>query len=294
MTLKKDEKLFGYVIYNNDFFPANDLLLSFNNRSFSFGDGFFESIRYSKNHILFWEDHVVRAKATAKLLKLDISIIDWEVLKKQILFLLDNYIGDARVKIHIFRRGGGFYTPKTNEASFLITAYQTTHSAYEFDDNGLKVDIFDEIPQSINKLSSHKTSNALIYILASIYAQENGLDDVFLINQHGNVCETSNSNIFLVFNNIIYTPAIHEGCLDGIMRRKIIQIAEANGFKVNETIISATKIPYADEIFVTNAIKGIRWVSAFKQKRFFHKVSLHLNNLLNSEVDHYIKRQEIY
>ena len=158
-----------YIVFNGKFCEASEVMLSFTNRSFNYGDGVFETIRYTDGKLLYWEEHLERLAQTALFIKLDIDSIDWDSMKESVLFLLDDpEITNARIKIQLFRKGGGLYRPLSNQASYLITAAALSNDAFEMNINGLKIAIYDEVPQTISRMSAHKTSNALIYILVQI------------------------------------------------------------------------------------------------------------------------------
>jgi branched-chain amino acid aminotransferase len=117
--------------------------------------------------------------------------------------------------------------------------------------------------------------------MAALSAKDKGLDDLFLSNDRGNILETSSCNIFVVSNGVLYTPGLDEGCLAGTMRMQIINLAISHGIKVYECAILPQNILAADEIFITNAIRGINWIGGYRTKRFFNNMSRKLIVLLN-------------
>jgi branched-chain amino acid aminotransferase len=109
----------------------------------------------------------------------------------------------------------------------------------------------------------------MLNTLASIYANENDLDNCVLLNERKGVVEVANGNIFIVKDNIVKTPALTEGCIKGIIRSKVIEILTKNqDFTIEETAISPFEIQKADEVFITNAITGIQVVTKYKKKSF--------------------------
>jgi branched-chain amino acid aminotransferase len=117
--------------------------------------------------------------------------------------------------------------------------------------------------------------------MASLTAQEKGLDDVFMTNERGQVLETSNSNLFVVHNGVLYTPSIEDGCIAGTMRMQIINLALANNIKVYECPILPQNMLSADELFITNAIKGVKWVGGFRTKKYTNTMARRFVVLLN-------------
>ena len=120
-----------------------------------------------------------------------------------------------------------------------------------------------------------------MYVMAGINAKERNLDDVLLSNDRGGILESSSCNLFVVSNGVLYTPGLEEGCLAGTMRMQIINLALKNGIKVYECNILPQNLLAADEIFLTNAIRGINWVSGYRTKRYFNNMARKLVAILN-------------
>lgn len=109
----------------------------------------------------------------------------------------------------------------------------------------------------------------MLNTLAAVFAEENDLDNCILLNERKGVVEAINGNIFIVKGNTIKTPALTEGCIKGIIRKKVIEIIEKHPeYTVEETTISPFEIQKADEVFITNAIIGIQPVTNYRKKEF--------------------------
>jgi branched-chain amino acid aminotransferase len=151
---------------------------------------------------------------------------------------------------------------------------------FELNEIGLTIGLFADAAKSIDKLANYKTCSALVYVLASIYKSKAGLDDCLILNSRSNICESTNSNVFLVKDNTIHTPSLEEGCIRGVMRKQIILLGKKNGLAVNETSVEPEKLKQADEVFLTNAANGIRWVQRFGSVRYENKISHLLSSSL--------------
>ena len=181
----------------------------------------------------------------------------------------------------MYRKDGGKYTPITNEIEYLIEVEPLNVIVKE----NYSMEIFKDYYVYSGLLSTIKTTNKIINVLASIYAKENNFDNCLLLNENKNVVEVINGNIFLVFGNIIKTPAITEGCIKGIIRKKIIEILTKNdSYKIEETEISPFDLQKADEVFITNSIIGIQPISNYKKTKYksaiADEISLLLANLV--------------
>jgi len=155
-------------------------------------------------------------------------------------------------------------------------------TAYTLNKNGLQIGVFHDFPKPTIPHTAFKTVNAQIYIAAALYAQTAKWDDAILLNSKGKILEATSSNIFFVRNNYLFTPGLKMGIVKGIMRQKVIEIAIENNFIVHDNISLEEKdIGSFDEIFFTNSIKGIQWVSKYKNFRFFKKKAALLTEKLN-------------
>jgi branched-chain amino acid aminotransferase len=206
--------------------------------------------------------------ASMRMLRMKIPMeFTLEFLQQEILKTIASQPDSAsfRVRLNVYRKDGGLYTPNTNEIDYLIEVKPNTYKTKEI----YTVDVFKDFYNYSGLLSTIKTNNKIINTLASIYAKENDLDNCVLINEKKGVVEATNGNIFILKGNTIKTPALTEGCIKGIVRKKVIEIIQKNKeFVLEETNISPFEIQKADEVFITNAIVGIQPITNYKKKTF--------------------------
>src|SRR5690606_2445739 len=180
---------------------------------------------------------------------------------------------ECRIRFSVFRDGEGLYTPQTNQSAYVIEVNKLDKKVNVNNQSGLIVDIFQDHRKPQNSLSNIKSSNAILYVLAGIYRKKQGLDYVLLINESGFLVESSSSNFFVWYNGMLYTPALSEGCVDGVMRRSILDFSKENGIEVIEAQMNPQILNEAEEIFITNAIAGMQCVLGYKKKRYFNHLS---------------------
>ena len=272
-----------YINFNGEILPADSILLTIANRAFRYGDGLFESMRVMKGKLKFPELHAERLQKGMKVLKIDgYSQADSWFLKEKVEELARrNKIKHGRLRLTVFRDAEGLYAPTQNKMAYCLEIQPIEEPRYFLNERGLIMDVYTELPKPLNWLSNIKTCNSLIYVMAGIYKQQNKLDDVFLINQNRFLCEANSSNIFVWYQNHLYTPALSEGCVEGVMRRVVIQLALDNNIPVTEAQINPEILNQADEVFLTNATKGIQWVMGYGVKRYFNRISKALMDELN-------------
>ncbi len=258
------------------------------NRGFLYGDGVFETLKIVDSKILFLEDHYFRLMASMRVVRMEIPMyFTMEFMEGQILSLArqNQILSSCRVRITVFRNDGGYYLPQTNTVSYIIQAVSLENKQYAYDGKGYEVDLFKDFYVTRQLLSSIKTTNRILNVSASIYANENGLDNCLLLNDDKNIVEAIQGNLFMISGNKIITPPLSEGCLNGVMRKQILKLAKnMEGVEVVETAISPFELQKADELFVTNVIKGIQPVTRYRKKEFKVEFSLRLLGKLNDSV----------
>lgn len=262
--------------------------LSNSNRAFLYGDGVFETLKVVNNKILYLEDHYFRLMASMRIVRMQIPAnFTLEFIENEILTLTNQLeISDsARIRFTVFRNDGGFYLPQTRTISYLIQAFPLENKRYEIADNEYEVDLYKDFFISKQLLSTIKTTNKMINITGSIFADENDLQNCLLINNEKNVVEALNGNLFMVMNNKIITPPISDGCLNGIMRKQLLEIAKkVEGYEVVEETISPFDLQKADELFITNVIAGIIPITKYRKKEYQSDIARALLKKINISV----------
>ncbi|HIN40357.1 MAG TPA: 4-amino-4-deoxychorismate lyase [Flavobacteriales bacterium] len=268
-----------FLCYNGTSISYDAFRLEIDNRSFRYGDGLFESIKYFDGQPLLMPLHINRLLKGMSVLCLDIDPrFEVENLAQNIQDIVKaNRINDTcRLRLSVFRESGGFYAPQKMGASYIIECISMNDS--NDGNGGVSLGVYEEIPKAINILSNLKTSNSLVFVLAGIYKNKNDFDDVVLMNEKGNIVETISSNIFLVKDNEFSTPLLSEGCVEGVQREHVIEKIKMEGMLVTEKEITMDKLKSADEVFLTNAIHGISWVRKLDEKMYSNQKTIRKGN----------------
>ncbi|MFL2602391.1 MAG: aminotransferase class IV [Flavobacteriaceae bacterium] len=274
------------INFNGKILDESDQLS--NNRGFLYGDAVFETLKIVNNKILFWEDHYFRLMSSMRIIRLDIpETYTPEFLKENIIKIHQkkSLNGNSRVRITVFRYSSGKYRPESNTSSFIISSEELKESNYILNNGDYKVDLFKDFYLDNQLISSIKSNNKIINVVASIYSNENGLKNCILLNKDKMVVEFINSNIFTVNQGKIYTPKLSSGCLNGVMRKNLINILRLNSFEVFEEDISTFDLTKSDEIFGTNIIQGLFSVTNYRNKYYSNSISLKILNLLNNHIN---------
>lgn len=258
------------------------------NRAFLYGDGVFETVKIINNKILFLEDHYFRLMSAMRVVRMEIPMnFTMEYFEEQILSVVNanSFAASSRARITVYRNDGGYYLPQNNTVSFVITAVVLENALYSIGKKSYEVDLYKDFYITKQLLSSVKTTNKIINITGSVFADENGLDNCLLLNDCKNVVEALQGNIFMVLGNKLITPPVSEGCLNGVMRKQILNLAKKiENLEVIEEVISPFDLQKADELFVTNVIKGIQPITQYRKKSFVTDKSVQLLEKLNEMV----------
>ena len=275
------------MINFNGTIASEDNLLT-NNRGLLYGDSVFETVKILDGKILFAEDHYFRLMASMRIVRMEIPMnFTMEYFEEQILSLAkaQNLENSSRARVTIFRKEGGFYLPTDKNISFLISVSALENTVYSFEKDFYEVELYKDFIVTKHLLSTIKSSNRMINVTGSIFADENGYDNCLLINDDKNVIEALNGNLFMLMGNKLITPPISEGCLNGVMRKQVLALArKIESLEVVEEPISPFDLQKADELFVTNVIKGIQPVTKYRKKEYETKVSKDLLLRLNAQI----------
>ncbi|MDI1304980.1 MAG: aminotransferase class IV [bacterium] len=276
------------MINFNGTIVSQDASILTQNRAFLYGDAVFETVKIVNNKILFLEDHYFRLMASMRVVRMEIPMnFTMEYFEEQILSVVkvNQLERSSRARITIYRNDGGYYLPLNNTISFLIHTIALENTLYSIDQKEYEVDLYKDFYVTKQLLSSIKTTNKIINITGSIYANENGLDNCILLNDSKNVVEVLQGNIFMLLGNKLITPPVSEGCLNGVMRKQILSLAKKiENLEVVEEVISPFDLQKADELFVTNVIKGIQPITKYRKKEFTIKLANELIEKLNQSI----------
>ncbi|WP_417887832.1 aminotransferase class IV [Zunongwangia sp.] len=276
------------INFNGELVNEQNVGLAVTNRGYAYGDSVFETIRVINGKIMFWEDHYFRLMASMRIMRMEIpQNFSPEFLENQILKLLKEknlQNQPVRVKFSVYRKPGGFYTPKTRHIDYFILAESIPAAFYQLNEANYEVELFKDHYIQSGILSTIKTNNKAINVLGGIFAEENGYGNCLLLNEKKSVVEALNGNLFLVKNNIIKTPPVNDGALKGIIRKQLIDIVKKlPEFKLEEISISPFELQKADELFVTNVIMGIQPITKYRKKTYVNTVAKNLLAKLNTK-----------
>jgi len=271
-----------YFNYNGRFFADDETVLSKDDRSYRYGDGLFETMKLINGNILLEDYHFERLFLGLDVLKFNIPVLFTKrQIEKEIkeLSKKNECENSARIRLSVSRGNGGLYDCD-NKFSYLIECWPLEQKG--FNENGLIIDVYPDARKSIDVFSNLKSANYLPYVIAAIWAKENKLNDALILNQHERICDSTIANVFWVKDNKIFTPPLNEGCVAGVMRKKILELVARNSdHGMQEAVLTQDILLQADEVFLTNATTGIRWVKECRGKVYKSTISRKIFALLH-------------
>ena len=274
----------NYINLNGKIQPGDQPALLVSNRGYRYGDGLFETMKLMNSEILLETFHFERLFYGLSVLKFEIpKLFTDENVKQEIIDLCKKNQCEklARVRMSVFRGNGGLYDEDRN-LQYIIECWPLNESVNKLNENGLVIDIYPDARKSCDAFSNLKSVNFLPYTMAAQYAKENKLNDCLVLNSNGNIADATIANLFIIKDENIITPALSEGCVNGVMRRYLLKEMHDAGYEIHETKVAVADVENADEIFLTNAIYGIRWVLQFRN-------NIHTNSKTSEAYNRFIK-----
>ena len=270
---------------NGSLLPNSQNLFKSGNRAFLYGDQLFETLRFQDGKLLFWEEHYFRMMGGACMLRMEIpQHLNIEFLENEIIKTLkasNLFEYDSRVRLSLYRSDGGFYLPTSRSLEYLIEVDKLIEEPLSLNNSGLIIDVFHDHYKPNQTISNLKGGNSLVSVLSSIFADENDLNESIILDLESNICETTASNIFTVTDKHLMTPPLSTGCVNGVVRKKIVENASLWGYSIEEKNMKTFELIKADEVFLTNSIKWIQWVGRYKKKSYKNVISADLFQKFN-------------
>lgn len=275
-----------YVNVNGQLSPIDQPMLKVDNRAFRYGFGLFETMRIVDGEIRLWLLHEERLVAGLSTLGMTLGKLQsTDKIKKEIqeLALKNGHKKSCRVRLQLFMGHGGLYDAP-GKLGYVIEAMKMPSEVAEWNENGLAVGIANGLFKTRDKTANLKTSNALIYALSAQQAKAEKWNDALILNTNHEVVESTIANIFWVKDGQVYTPPLLSGCVAGVMRRWIIELLAKGSQQVMEEVCSQETLSNADEVFLTNAIRQVKWVKEFGRNRYGNRTAKAIASLVNKEI----------
>lgn len=269
-----------YTNYNGRLVPASDAVVPAGNTAFRYGNGLFETMLVRDGDIRLATYHWERLFAGMKQLLFVVpALFTPAMLQEQVLHTVkkNGLSSLSRVRLQVFGSNGSIWGPDDNQLHYLIECYPLNEADIMLNENGLVCGLATGVLKQPDAVSHLKTTNALVYAMAARQAKQNKWNDALVQNAHGRVVESAIANVFWVKEERVYTPPLSEGCIAGVMRRHLVATLP----NIAEQRMTGEDLLNADEVFLTNAIKGIRWVRMVGDTMYSCRMAIKLHQMLD-------------
>jgi branched-chain amino acid aminotransferase len=261
-----------HTCFDGKIIPASQLPIRADNKSYRYGDGLFETMKMINGSIPLSTLHFDRFFAGLQLLEYVIpSLFTPEKLTNEIIKLceVNHCTSLARIRLSASRGDGGLYDG-SDQLHYLIESWPASESINALNENGLVIGIYPLARKSCDSFSNLKSANYLPYVMAAKYAKQNRLNDCLVLNTHDRIADSTIANVFIITKGKILTPPLSEGCVNGVMRRYLLEelSGKSSGWRVEEAQLTPEDILGADEVFLTNAMNGMRWIKQVNDKSY--------------------------
>jgi branched-chain amino acid aminotransferase len=261
------------ICVNGRFENEEAPLLFVSNRAFKYGDGVFETMLVREGVLQNADLHFERLFRSLQLLEIDLAVMKNSLLVNIHDLCQHNNYSLAKVRLTVYR--------DKQDAGYVMESEEINSELQQLNEKGWSVCIHPFVRKSCDAYANIKSVNFLPYVMAERYREEKSMDECLVLNAFGNIADGSRTNIFLIKNNEVITPALHQGCIDGVMRRWMIESLKKNGRIVKQAEVSVEMLEEADAVFLTNAVRGIKWVERFGDITFRKQPVEDIGNLLS-------------
>ena len=272
----------AYINRNGTLEQSNSEMGWTQNRGFTYGDALFDVLKFEAGRLRFLEEHYFRLMSSMRMLRMKIpNHFTLEGYQKELKKTLEanGYSDSARLRISVFRTGGGFYFPESNKSEYLLEAGELPK---KIADSPYEIELFKDYHVASGLLSTVKTNNRMVNVLGTVFAQENDFDNAILINERKELVGATDSNVFMVRGDQVITPSLESGCINGIIRKKVLEFLKAmKGKSVEEIAISPFELLKVDEVFLTNSIDGIQSVTKYRKRNYQDSVASEIRRELD-------------
>ena len=259
----------GKIWMNGKLVPFKDAKVHVLTHALHYSTSIFEGIRCydtpNGSAVFRLPEHVDRLFKSAKLYSMKMQYTKKVILDAILQTVKASGLKEAYIRpLAYYGYGTMGLTPTTNKVDMSIACWEWKmgeSKAGKFSGAKCKVSSWIKIDSRSQPMQAKAASNYANAALARMEALENGFDEAIMLNSQGKVAEGSAENIFIIKDDIIQTPPLSAGGLEGITRDSIIQIIEENNGFVIERDLERDDLYTADEIFMTGTAAEVKSVT---------------------------------
>jgi branched-chain amino acid aminotransferase len=252
------------VYINGSLVPRSQAHLSISDHGFLYGYGLFQTMRAYHGKLFLLDRHIKSLKEAARIIGMGKKVVGLDLEKACEETVKVNGLQDARVRLTV-TNGDGTALPWVDAGSaptVLVTAVPYTPFTEVKYAEGFKVCLASVRRARQSVVSSMKSINYLLNVIARMEAAAQGADEALLLNDDGYIAEGGGSNVFFVRSSKLVTPSPNSGIIPGITREVVMELAHGLGIDVTQGTVGLSTLKQCDEAFMTNAMIEIMPLTA--------------------------------
>jgi branched-chain amino acid aminotransferase len=279
--------LHRFVLHNDRIHEASEPILAPGQIGLLSGWGVFTTLKVAVGVPFAFERHWARISRDAATMNVPLPA-NPEAIRQKLLELVEaNHAFNSTLRLVIVRNGGGMWAgPSTGWDSDVIAL---TADSKDWGDS-VKLGI---VPHGRYAACEFATTKILSWAMNLTWverAHQRGLDEVILLNEHGEVAECTSANIFAANGGQVWTPPVSSGCLPGITRGLLLGEIHAPGILIAEKKLTPADLESADEVFITSTTRNLLLVREIGGKAVGHtdRACRALSQAFGEYVDRYV------
>ena len=244
-----------FMLHNGEIRDTSELCVSPGQTGFLTGWGVFSTIRVYDGVLFAWERHFARMTHDAQKMRVPFPTnAAW--LEAQLYKLIQaNGAANASLRVNVVRNHGGLFQGHAPMPEFDVVAF--TANVYQWGDS-VRLGVIPHGRHAGNEFAGVKYTSWAQNLTWYERAHEEGLDEVVLLNERGEVSECTSANVFVAQGGVVYTPPLTAGCLPGVTRAVLLEeIRPASGLRVLEKTLFPADLEAADEVFITSTTREL-------------------------------------
>jgi branched-chain amino acid aminotransferase len=280
-----------YVFHNESLIPVEKSRLSPGQAGLICGWGIFTTLRISRGEAFAYERHWRRLDKDAAITRLPMPYSSPKVRVHLHEVIRANKVSDGCARIYLIYNNVGAW--RSEEALPPVDLLICTAPLPEYAPSA-KLAIRPHARHAASALSGVKSISWLNNVWALAEAAKEGFDEVVLLNERGEVAECTSANLFIIKNGKAFTPPLNAGCLEGVTRGILMEIAPEGGLPISEQGLKVEDLYSADEVFITSTnrnVVGVGEVAGTKIANSPGPITSRLNDLFKGYINEYVARR---
>ena len=279
------------IFHNESLLPIEKVRLSPGQAGLICGWGIFTTLRISRGEAFAYERHWRRLEKDAAITRIPISQTAAKVRVHLHEAIRANKVSEGAARIYLIYNQVGYW--QSNEAHPQVDLIIYTADLPEYREP-VRLGLREHGRHAASPLAGVKSISWLPNVWAVAEAQKEGFDEVVLLNERGEIAECTAANIFAVKNNKIFTPPLSSGCLEGVTRGILFEIAPEAGFSFVEQTLRPEDLYSADEVFITStnrSLIGVGEIAGHKIAAAPGPLTLRLEDTFAAYITDYVSRR---